>query len=55
MNINKSQSFFTDGLYDISVTILANNHSAAVVEVYEGDKQIRSESLKGQEGKDSEA
>ena len=47
VNIDKSQSFFTDGLYDISVTILANNHSVAVVEVYEGDKQIRSESLKG--------
>lgn len=50
VNINKSQSFFTDGLYDISVTILANNHSAGVVEVYEEDKQIRSEQEQGQEG-----
>lgn len=35
VNFNKSLAFATDGLCDISVTILANNHSAAVVEVYE--------------------
>ena len=39
VNINKSQSFFTDRLYDISVNILANNHSAAVIEVYEEDER----------------
>ena len=55
MNVNKSLTFATDGLFDISVTILANNHSAGIVEVYEEDKQIRSESVKGQEGKDSKA
>ena len=47
VNINKSQSFFTDGLYDISVTILADNHNAGVVEVYEENKQIRSKPFKG--------
>ena len=55
VNISKSQSFFTDGLYDISVTLLADNHNAGVVEVYEEDKQIRSKPFKGQEGKDSKA
>lgn len=46
---NASQKFFQGGLHDISVTILACNHSAAVVETYEEDKQIRSEPFKGQE------
>lgn len=35
MNVNKSLAFSTGGLCDISVTLLADNHSAAVVEVYE--------------------
>ena len=37
INTNKSQSFFSGGLYDISVTILADNHNAGIVEVYEED------------------
>ena len=45
MNVNKSLAFATDGLCDISVTILANNHSAAVVEVYE-EEYIRSKPFK---------
>ena len=47
VNTNKSQSFFSGGLYDISVTLLADNHNTGVVEVYEEDKQIRSKSVKG--------
>ena len=53
VNTNKSQSFFSGGLYDISITLLADNHNAGVVEVYEEDKQIRSEPFKGQEWQDS--
>lgn len=55
VNTSKSQSFFSGGLYDISVTLLADNHNAGVVEVYEEDKQIRSEPFKGQEGQNSKA
>ena len=54
VNTSYSERFFSGGLHGISVTILASNHDAGVVEVYEEDKQIRSESFKGQEGKDSE-
>ena len=39
MNPSKSQSFFNGGLQDISVTLLADNHSAGVVEVYEEDEE----------------
>ena len=35
LNFNKSQSFFHGGLYDISPTLLSNNHNTGVVEVYE--------------------
>ena len=35
LNFNKSQSFFHGGLYDISATLLSNNHNTGVVEVYE--------------------
>lgn len=38
VNTNKSQSFFSGGLYDISVTILAGNHNAGIVEVYDENK-----------------
>ena len=54
VNTSKSERFFSGGLHGISVTILAVNHYAGVVEVYEEDKQIRSEPFKGQEGEDSE-
>ena len=46
-NTNKSEGFFSGGLHGISVTLLAANHDAGVVEVYEEDKQIRSEPFKG--------
>ena len=42
-----SERFFSGGLYGISVTLLAANHDAGVVEVYEEDKQIRSEPFQG--------
>ena len=35
VNLSKSQSFFSGGFQGISVTLLADNHSAGVVEVYE--------------------
>ena len=47
VNTNYSEIFFSGGLHGISVTILADNHNAGVVEVYEEDKQIRSEPFKG--------
>ena len=47
VNTNKSEGFFRGGLHGISVTLLADNHYAGVVEVYEEDKQIRSEPFKG--------
>ena len=47
INTNKSQRFFSGGLYDISVTILANNHNAGIVEVYDENKiQDDSEGLR---------
>ena len=39
VNVNKSLAFASDSLCDISVTILANNHSASVIEVYEEDER----------------
>ena len=51
----KSKEFFSGGLNNISATILANQNNNGVVEVYEEDKQIRSEQEQGQEGKDSKA
>ena len=47
LNTSKSQSFFRPGLANVSVTILGENHNAGVVEIYEEDKQIRSEPFKG--------
>ena len=47
MNTGESEGFFKGGLHGISVTHLAANHDAGVVEVYEEDKQIRSEPFKG--------
>ena len=47
VNTSKSEGFFSGGLHGISVTLLAANHDAGVVEVYEEDKQIRSEPFKG--------
>ena len=47
MNTGESEGFFKGGLHGISVTLLAANHDAGVVEVYEEDKQIRSEPFKG--------
>ena len=47
VNDGKSERFFSGGLRGISVTILAANHDAGVVEVYGEDKQIRSEPFKG--------
>ena len=47
MNTSKSEGFFSGGLHGISVALLAVNHDAGVVEVYEEDKQIRSEPFKG--------
>ena len=47
VNTNKSERFFSGGLHGISVTILAGNNYAGVVEVYEEDKQIRSEPFQG--------
>ena len=47
VNTNKSERFFSGGLHGISVTLLAGNNYAGVVEVYEEDKQIRSEPFKG--------
>ena len=47
VNTNKSEGFFSGGLHGISVTLLAGNNYAGVVEVYEEDKQIRSEPFKG--------
>lgn len=47
VNTNKSKGFFSGGLPGISVTILAANHGAGVVEAYDEDKQIRSEPFKG--------
>ena len=46
-NTSKSEGFFRGGLHGISVTLLAANHDAGVVEVYEEDKQMRSEPVKG--------
>lgn len=43
----KSKEFFSGGLNNISATILANQNNNGVVEVYEEDKQIRSEPVKG--------
>ena len=43
VNLGKSLSFFRPGMQNISVTLLGENHYAGVVEVYEEDKQIRSE------------
>lgn len=36
---NLSQKFFNGGLQDVSATILANNHCAGIVEVYEEDEE----------------
>ena len=36
---NLSQKFFNGGLQDVSATILAYNHCAGVVEVYEEDEE----------------
>ena len=47
VNTNKSEGFFSGGLHGISVTLLAGNNYAGVVEVYEEDKQIRSGPFKG--------
>ena len=39
LNFNKSQGFFHGGLYDISATLLADNHNTGVIELYEeGEK-----------------
>lgn len=42
VNTNKSEQWFTGGLEDLSVTILANNHNAAVIVEYEenSDSQL---------------
>lgn len=37
-NLNKSEAFQSGGLEDISCTILAGNHYAAVLVEYETDK-----------------
>ena len=47
VNTGKRERFFSGGLHGISVTLLAGNNYAGVVEVYEEDKQIRSEPFKG--------
>lgn len=47
VNTRYSERFFSGGLHGISVTLLAANHDAGVVEVYEEDKQIRSEPFEG--------
>ena len=47
VNTSYSERFFSGGLHGISVTLLAANHNAGVGEVYEEDKQIRSEPFKG--------
>ena len=47
VNTNRGERFFRGGLHGISVTILAGNNYAGVVEVYGEDKQIRSEPFKG--------
>ena len=47
VNYSKSERLFSGGLHGISVTILAANHYAGVVEVYGEDKQIRNEPFKG--------
>ena len=39
VNIGRSQRFFSGGLCNISVTLLANNDDASIVEVYEEDTQ----------------
>lgn len=39
VNIGRSQRFFRDGLCNISVTLLAKNNDASIVEVYEEDMQ----------------
>ena len=41
MNIGKSQRFFRNGLCNISVTLLAKNNDASIVEVYEEDTQTK--------------
>lgn len=38
---------FRPGLANVSVTILGENHHAGIVEIYEEDKQIRSEPFEG--------
>ena len=38
----KGEPFFNGGLKDISTTLLANQHSNGIVEVYE-DEQVRSQ------------
>lgn len=42
----KGESFFNGGLKDISTTLLANQHSNGIVEVYE-DKQVWSQQDEG--------
>ena len=42
----KGEPFFNGGLKDISTTLLANQHSNGIVEVYE-DKQVRSQQDEG--------
>ena len=42
----KGETFFNGGLKDISTTLLANQHSNGIVEVYE-DKQVRSQQDEG--------
>ena len=39
VNPSKSQSFFSGGFQGVSVTLLADNHSACVVEVYEDERE----------------
>ena len=46
LNLGQSQSFFNGGLQRVSVTLLAENYDAGIVEIYEEDKQIRSEPFK---------
>lgn len=39
VNIGRSQRFFRNGLCNISVTLLAKNNDASIVEVYEEDEE----------------
>lgn len=44
----QSEEFFSGGLRDISVALLADQHSNGVIEVYEEDEEcIRSKSFEG--------